>query len=72
MFLAEARSGHLFTRKRLPNPRTPWTETGLDLRHECDTWLSSPWRAPEEMIMVLTIGHLDHDPENCDPENLRC
>lgn len=21
--------------------------------------------------VVLTIGHLDHQPENCDPENLR-
>jgi hypothetical protein len=21
--------------------------------------------------IVLTIGHLDHTPENCDPENLR-
>jgi hypothetical protein len=22
--------------------------------------------------VVLTVAHLDHDPGNCDPENLRC
>lgn len=25
----------------------------------------------EEVKVVLTVAHLDHQPENCDPENLR-
>lgn len=25
----------------------------------------------KEVKIVLTIAHLDHQPENCDPENLR-
>lgn len=23
-------------------------------------------------VVVLTVAHLDHTPENCEPENLRC
>lgn len=23
-------------------------------------------------VVVLTVAHLDHQPENCDPANLRC
>lgn len=26
---------------------------------------------PGLLVIVLTIAHLDHQPENCDPENLR-
>ena len=32
------------------------------------------WRATDEdrpTIIVLTVAHLDHQPENCKPENLR-
>ena len=29
------------------------------------------WQFPEPVKVVLTIAHLDHQPENCDPENLR-
>lgn len=29
------------------------------------------WEFPEPVKVVLTIAHLDHTPENCDPENLR-
>lgn len=27
--------------------------------------------APRLIVIVLTVAHLDHNPENCDPENLR-
>ncbi len=26
---------------------------------------------PKPLVIVLTVAHLDHQPENCDPENLR-
>ncbi len=26
---------------------------------------------PKPIVIVLTIGHVDHQPENCDPANLR-
>ena len=26
---------------------------------------------PKAIVIVLTVAHLDHTPENCDPENLR-
>ena len=29
------------------------------------------WQFPEPVLVVLTIAHLDHQPENCDPSNLR-
>lgn len=29
------------------------------------------WQFPEPAMVVLTVAHLDHRPENCDPENLR-
>lgn len=29
------------------------------------------WQFPEAVQVVLTIAHLDHTPENCDPSNLR-
>lgn len=29
------------------------------------------WQFPEPARVVLTIAHLDHNPENCDPSNLR-
>lgn len=29
------------------------------------------WQFPEYVKVVLTIAHLDHTPENCDPSNLR-
>lgn len=29
------------------------------------------WQFPEPAMVVLTVAHLDHRPENCAPENLR-
>lgn len=29
------------------------------------------WDDPKRVKIVLTIAHLDHTPENCDPSNLR-
>ena len=29
------------------------------------------WTHPKWVKVVLTIAHLDHTPENCDPSNLR-
>jgi hypothetical protein len=31
----------------------------------------SEWSFGKMVKIVLTIAHLDHTPENCDPENLR-
>lgn len=32
-------------------------------------WDVCDWRGPTRV--VLTVAHLDHQPENCDPDNLR-
>ncbi len=36
-------------------------------------WIRPPlmWGGEKIIEIVLTIGHLDHVPEHCDPENLR-
>jgi hypothetical protein len=36
-------------------------------------WIRPPlfWAGHKIIEIVLTIGHLDHTPENCDPGNLR-
>ncbi len=67
-------------RKRYPKN---WPEISLDLRAKAD-WRcqGSPAypkcrasaNAPHPVTgsaVVLTVGHLDHQPENCRPENLR-
>lgn len=42
-----------------------WPEPGT-------TWWCSEWGEPLRIVrIVLTVGHLDHTPENCDPSNLR-
>lgn len=35
-----------------------------------DSW-SEFEDAPKPVVIVLTVAHLDHQPENCDPSNLR-
>lgn len=35
------------------------------------TWDDFAARAGGPVKVVLTVAHLDHQPENCDPENLR-
>ena len=48
---------------QLEHPSTP---------HCVDLELAKSIRADERIIrIVLTIAHLDHQPENCDHENLR-
>jgi len=37
-----------------------WVKTG----RKCGTW-------KKVIRIVLTVAHLDHQPENCDPDNLR-
>ncbi len=39
-----------------------------------EAWCESDGREPRRLRIVrivLTVAHLDHKPENCDPENLR-
>lgn len=51
------------------HPQTgPWT--CRDARAFVGTWCWDGDIAPT--VIVLTIGHLDHQPENCDPANLAC
>ncbi len=45
-------------------------ECGRDHRGRCSN--GDGWRAfDSDAIVVLTVAHLDHTPENCEPENLR-
>lgn len=34
--------------------------------------LPSWYADAKEIVVVLTVGHLDHDPQNNDPDNLKC
>lgn len=34
-------------------------------------WDEIVGEAPKPIVIVLTVAHLDHQPENCDPANLR-
>lgn len=47
-----------------PSQRNAWTN---DLG-QAETWAMDGERVSR---IVLTIAHLDHQPENCDPDNLR-
>lgn len=40
----------------------------VELRHKYYAW-EAP--GPSDLKIVLTIMHLDHTPENCDPDNLK-
>lgn len=45
-------------------------ECGVDHRPRCREWhgfTADTFRG----VVVLTVAHLDHTPENCDPDNLR-
>jgi len=35
------------------------------------SWFKHKYRDWRDVYVVLTIAHLDHTPENCEPENLR-
>ena len=50
-------------------PFTPECE-GSPQYPDCRATNGEPHPVTGSMV-VLTIGHLDHMPENCDPENLR-
>lgn len=39
--------------------------------HRCGRWHHQSLSHVEDRWVVLTIAHLDHKPENCDPANLR-
>lgn len=34
-------------------------------------WDEISGEKPKPIVIVLTVAHLDHDPQNCDPSNLR-
>ena len=59
-------------------PAQPTGDNGLRLTWPgpgetawCNTPMSGPLRLKIVRI-VLTVAHLDHRPENCDPANLKC
>lgn len=45
-------------------------ECGIDHAGRCDAWHAA--RHPiTDSIVVLTVAHLDHEPENCADDNLK-
>lgn len=45
-------------------------DCGLDHGERCDAWHDA--RHPvTDAVVVLTVAHLDHEPENCADENLK-
>ena len=47
-----------------------WNECGLHSDHRCiERHGKEAWFAKGKV--VLTVAHLDHTPENCDPSNLK-
>lgn len=36
-----------------------------------DSWDAQGCEGDKPIVIVLTCAHLDHEPENCDPDNLR-
>lgn len=64
------RAGHRCEQCNVPNHA--WRNKGTgEWAH--DAGLIEAWRMDGDAItrIVLTIAHLDHAPENCDPANLR-
>lgn len=52
------------------NPRT-YAEARQIAADEHFSQYSDDGQAPKYTVIVLTVAHLDHDPANCEPSNLR-
>lgn len=63
------RAGHRCEQCGIPNRARRNNATG---QWTDDTELAEAWRLDGNRVtrIVLTIAHLDHTPENCDPANL--
>lgn len=55
------------------NPRTYAEARQVAAEQSFQAFGDGPVPAGEQpiIVIVLTVAHLDHQPENCDPENLR-
>lgn len=49
----------------------PHASYGAARQAAAEAYYDAAGEGPKPIVIVLTVAHLDHQPENCDPENLR-